>query len=580
MMLHTPLTGNTKDHLALLTAWLFSLVIVLFPIFDYDLYWHLANGREMAQSGRIISEDIFSYTHFGEKFENHEWLAQIILYLVWQTMGSYGLLGLKLLITILVTLLVFRTVRILGGQPWLAALLCIFAVLAGFHRYIERPELFSLLNFSLISFILYGYRAGRLTPRALWLIPLIMVMWNWLHGAVYGLALLSLFVAGENIKYFFPKLRRDAAGDHVVPSALNHCYAITMLAMLIDPFGLRSYGMFFVLLGGEGSAITDKIIEMLPTTSMWRRYIPFIFLLAWTSLLAVRHIRRIDITQLILLLAFGSLALRYSRVTGITSIALIPIITDLIIIAARQADNRLQKAWGTVMLLAAVVFVAGYGYKVKFIDKSTHAFGYHQLDETYLPVGSARFVKAMGLSGNYYNTGHFGGYLSYFMAPERKIFQSNLILFYGDTYRFVSQPNELARWNLNYAFVGDNDELRILFPKQQWARVYRDTGAVLVLRRTPQNQALIQQYELHFFFPNMRDDELHKQTEDVNTLPRLAEEMGVYLAFCKNERIAESWARILAANPDLRNHPRIQQLLQQAQRYNSSSKLAQLVGYQ
>ena len=72
-------------RLALLGAWLFALFIVCHPIFDYDLHWHLANGREMVQRGQIISEEIFSYTHFGDKFENHEWLAQIIFYLVWQT---------------------------------------------------------------------------------------------------------------------------------------------------------------------------------------------------------------------------------------------------------------------------------------------------------------------------------------------------------------------------------------------------------------------------------------------------------------------------------------------------------------
>ena len=85
MTLRTTPSENTMGRLALLGAWLFALFIVCHPIFDYDLHWHLANGREMVQRGQIISEEIFSYTHFGDKFENHEWLAQIIFYLVWQT---------------------------------------------------------------------------------------------------------------------------------------------------------------------------------------------------------------------------------------------------------------------------------------------------------------------------------------------------------------------------------------------------------------------------------------------------------------------------------------------------------------
>lgn len=561
------------DRLALLAAWLGALIIVLYPVFDWDMYWHLANGREMIHGGRIISEEVFSFTHFGEKFENHEWLAQVVFYSIWQAVGPYGLLGLKLFITALVVLLGYRTARTLGCQPWLAALLCVFAVLAGWWRYTERPELFSLLNIALVSFILYSYRAGRLARGILWLIPLIMVMWNWLHGAVYGLGLLSLFVAGENIKYFFPGLRREVADGRTTLSALNYCYAITMLAMLVDPFGLRSYGMFFGLLGGEDSAITDRISEMLPVT--WDDFKPFIFLLAWAALLALYHIRRIDITQLMLLIVFGAMSVRYSRAVGVASIVLIPVIASLMAITIRQSTSELQRSLVKGAMLLAAVFIAGYSYIVKFVDKSPHPFGY-QLNEIFLPVGSARFVQAMDLTGNYYNTGHFGGYLSYSLSPERKIFQFNLHPVFGDTYRFVKRPDELARWNINYAIVGTQEELA-LFPNDQWACVYHDPLAMLVMRRTPQNQALIQQYELRFFNPVMPDDVLRKLEGDARILPRLAEEMGIYLAYRSDEHIAGRWASILAANPHLRDRPHIQQLLKQALEYNGD-KLAQLAG--
>lgn len=573
MKLRAPFDENTMNRLALPAAWLGALVIVLYPIFDWDMYWHLANGREMIRDGRIISEEVFSYTHFGEKFENHEWLAQVIFYSIWKTVGPYGLLGLKLLVTTLVVWLGYRTARTLGSQPWLAALLCVFAVLAGWWRYTERPELFSLLNIALVGFILYGYRAGLLARRMLWLIPIIMVMWNWLHGAVYGLGLLSLFVAGENIKYFFPVLRREAADGRAALSALNYCYAITMLAMLADPFGLRSYGMFFGLLGGEGSAITDRISEMLPIT--WGDFKPFIFLLAWAVLLALYHIRRIDITQLILLVVFGAVAVRYSRAVGVASIVLIPVVASLMAIAIRQPASELQRSLVKGAMLLAAVFIGGYGYIVKFVDESPHPFGYH-LNEIFLPVGSVRFVQAMGLSGNYYNTGHFGGYLSYYLAPERKIFQFNLHPVFGDTYRFVKRPGELARWNINYAIVGAQEELA-LFPNDRWACVYHDPLAMLVMRRTPQNQALIQQYELRFFNPLMPDDVLRKLEGDARILPRLAEEIGTYLAYRGDERIAGRWASILAANPHLRGQPHIRQLLKQALVYNRG-KLVQLEG--
>lgn len=576
MMLRTPLTENAVDRLALLSAWLCALIIVLYPIFDYDLYWHLANGREMIQGGRIISEEVFSYTHFGEKFENHEWLAQIIFYLIWHNLGPYGLLGFKLLATSLVVLLLYRTIRTIGGQPWLAAVLCVFAILAGLYRYIERPELFSLFNTTLVSFILYGFCAGKLSRRLLWLIPLILVVWDWLHGSVYGLALFTLFVAGENAKHLLPVLCHEQSLAREQLAYLNRCFAVAILAMLANPFGLRSYGIFIEFLSKKDVVDTAaRIMEFMPIN--WTEFKPYILLFAWAVLLSLRHIRRLDITQLLVLLVFGCGALRYSRVTGVAAIVLAPVIASLIMASVQNAKSKLETKLHAATVILAAVFIAGYGYIVKFRDASPQSFGYH-VDEGYLPVGSVRFIKATGLTGNLYNTGHLGGYLSYYLAPERKIFQYNLPKVFGDTYRFANHPEELDRWNIDYAIVANADELTNLFPVRSWARVYRDPGGILVIRRTPQNQALISQYEIRHFHPMMPDEGLRARAGNPDVLPRLAFEMGAYLAYRKDKRIAGLWEEILTAQPNLRNQPDIQHLLRQALEYNSSGKLAQLAG--
>ena len=562
------------DRFALLVVWLFSIVIVLFPIFDYDLYWHLANGREMVNSGRIIGEDVFSYTHSGEKFDNHEWLGQIIWYLIWLNFGPYGLLGFKLLVTSLVVLLLYRTIRFVGAHPVLAAVLSGFAVFAGLSRYVERPELFSLLNTALISFILYGFRTNQLPRRLLWLIPLILVVWDWLHGSVYGLVLFTLFMAGENAKYFLPSLRHGQSLSQDNLSYVTRCFAAAIIAMLINPFGLRSYGIIINLVMGQGAGdAAASITEMRPVT--WWEYKLYILLLSWAALLSLRHIRKLDITQFLWLLVFGSAALRYSRVTGAAAIVLAPIIASLIMTSVQNGKDRLETKLQTAVVILAAAFIAGYGYFVKFLEGSYQAFGYH-VDENDLPAGSVRFIKAMGLTGNLYNTGHLGGYLSYYLTPERKIFQLNQHQVFGDTYRFAGHPEELDKWNINYAIVANADELTGLFPANNWARVYREVGIVLVVRRTPQNQALISQYETHYFASMMTDDQLHAMARNPDVLPRLAEEMGVYLAYRNDERIAGLWAEILTTSPTLRNNQRIQQLLQQALKYNNTDKLTQL----
>ena len=557
------------DRLALFSAWLFSILRVLTPVFDWDMYWHLANGREMVNTGRLVSEEVFSYTHFGEKFDNHEWLGQIIFYLIWHNLGPYGLLCFKLLATSIVVLLLYRTIRAVGGQPWLAAVLCVFAVLAGSPRYVERPELFSLLNTALLSFILYGFRTNQLPRRLLWLVPLILVVWDWLHGSVYGLVLFSLFVAGENAKHFLPVLRHQQSLSQDNLKYLNRCFAVAISAMLLNPLGLLSYRHFFVLASGISGA--NKINELQPIWVVWSDCIPYILLLVWAALLSLRNIRRLDITQLMVLLVFGYAGLRYNRVMGVFAIILVPIIASLITVNMQNARFRMEAKLHTLMVIMAAVFTIGYRLDNEFHDVR-NVFLNIMVEEENLPVGSVRFVKAMGLTGNLYNSGQFGGYLAYYLTPERKIFQYNMPPIFGDTFH---RPEELRRWDINYAIVGVGHEMA-MFTTDEWAKIYADPYALLAIRRTPQNQALISQYEIRYFHPLMGKEKLVDMFANPEILPTLIFEMGVYLAYIRDDGIADLWAETLANSPSLRSSPRIQQLLQLALRYNNTGKMAQL----
>jgi len=573
------------DPIALLGAWLFSILIVIYPIFDFDLYWHLANGREMVNTGHIVSEEIFSYTHPGEKFANHEWLGQILFYLIWQHFGPYGLFGMKLLITAGVVLLLYRTIRSVGGEPVAAAILCGFAIFAGINRFHERPELFSLLNTALLSFILYSFRANRLSHQWLWLIPPLLVVWDWLHGAVYGLTFLVLFVTGENAKYWIPALRYGQFPPIANLNHLNRCFAISMLAMLINPLGLRSYGIFVGYVVGEAD-FNRVITEFMPVT--WEESEVFILFLIWAVLLIIRNIRRVDITQLLLVLVFGCAAVRFARVSGIAAIVLAPVIASLLISGINQVKDKVKGKITFAMLMLALTYLGWHGYNVKFneitqkddkyyyLELYDLAFDYHVNDNFY-PVGSVNFIKAMGLTGNMYNSGNFGGYLSYYLPPERKIFQYNMGRVFGDPFHFEEHPGELEPWNINYAIVDTEAELTTLFPDSEWAEVYRDPAAVLVLKRSPQNEALIREYEIHVFYPVLSDNSLRAKAADPDKLPRLVEEMGAALAYRKDDRIAALWAEILTASPALRKQLHIQELLKQAIKYNDSKSLKVLV---
>jgi hypothetical protein len=402
------------------------------------------------------------------------------------------------------------------------------------------------------------------------------------------LTFLTLFVAAENAKLWLPMLRHQQSLSVPDMKYLNRSFALTMLAMLINPFGVRSYGIFVGYVVGQGN-FNQVITEYMPVT--WHEFKVFILMLSWAALLALRYWRRVDFTHLLLIVVFGLTALRFNRATSIAAIVLAPVIADLLSIGILRAKSIFERRLHIATLVTAGMLIFIHGYSVKFGETEAQpdndtihymkvydlAFGY-RMDESFYPVGAVNFIKEHKLAGHLYNSGNLGAYLSYRITPERKIFQYNISVF-GDPFYYVRHPDDLAKWDIDYAIIDTESEMSTLFPRQNWAVVYHDEAAVLMVRRTPQNEALIREHEAYFFNPSFSDANLLARAKDPEVLPALAEEMGDHLAYREDDRIASVWAEILVSHPELESRPHIRQLLAKALKYNHVAKLVELAGH-
>src|SRR5581483_5967243 len=61
---------------------------------DPDFWWHLRIGEWMVQNGRLPSTDIFTFTVPAHAWTDHEYLTEIVMWLVY---SSAGLVGISLL---------------------------------------------------------------------------------------------------------------------------------------------------------------------------------------------------------------------------------------------------------------------------------------------------------------------------------------------------------------------------------------------------------------------------------------------------------------------------------------------------
>ena len=65
--------------------------LALLPLANGDMYWQVRAGEILLGQRRFLDHDIFSYTVAGAPWNNHEWLFEVLLALLYRACGWLGL---------------------------------------------------------------------------------------------------------------------------------------------------------------------------------------------------------------------------------------------------------------------------------------------------------------------------------------------------------------------------------------------------------------------------------------------------------------------------------------------------------
>ena len=572
--------SSKSDRILLVFLFASAALLVFYRIQDYDFFWHIANGKAMVQQGRIINEEIFSYTRPGTAFSNHEWLAQIIFFIIFNSTGPIGIVTLKTLLVTLLALLLFKTARFYGVDHLWAGLLAAFVIFEGIARYRERPEIFSLLFIGLLSFLLSGYVVGKLKKQFLYVIPCVLVLWDFLHGAVYGIVFLVSYVTGESVKHFLRNslLKRQAApaidGRSLV--TLWTITGISIAAMLINPYGLRSYNIFVEFLKKNPMVMVTN--EFAPPSV--KLFPAFWILLALVLLLSVIFSRKADITHIFIMIPFAALALKYNRVTAFFGIVSVPALSAYI---APITEKSFAEKWLKGLAYAFAAMLIGYTVFIKFFAlDNPYSFGY-KVNDVLLPVGSTRFIARSGLQGNMANPGHFGGYLAYYLYPERKISLYNHHVVFGYFPSIISDQALLDQYGVEYVVldrVWDKSTNIDLFTADKWSLVFWDNVSMVLVRNNGINRPLISKYGLRYFTPSVLDalnsyDVKHSLLDAYESNPftavTLSREISSCIRFYGNKVLADYLGYLVLRYQNSINNDDALNYIESALTYNDSS---------
>ena len=138
----------TLDHVWLAVAlMLIALRPLLTPIPPNDFWWHMATGRAIIAQGAIPVIDSFSYTQAGQPFFNQGWLAQLLMYGIYQLGGIPLTYIFQALVIALAYGLLLRLCLLRTGQVQLSVGLLLMTLLLSFDNWLVRPQSYALSTF-------------------------------------------------------------------------------------------------------------------------------------------------------------------------------------------------------------------------------------------------------------------------------------------------------------------------------------------------------------------------------------------------------------------------------------------------
>ncbi len=467
--------------------------------YQTDFWHHLARGQAMAEQGRLVNQDLFTYTVAGVSFQDANWLTQLIYHYVFQA-GGLPLVQLANSFVLTIVMAVVVALCLLSSRSFMAsAAMGIFAFLGLWQLLIIRPQTFSLLLFVLIYTMLE--LAQR---RRSWLVlpPLLMALWANMHGGFpIGLVLVGSYVLAALWDSW--QLR----GKDFWRNGKLWCFALCLLACLsatlINPYGWRVYEYVGVT---SSVANARRIDEWLPPGLQLfagKVWVASVLLILFLFALPGRRPRA---TEVSLVLCFLPLSCGSIRMVAWWLLIIAPIAAGLIMENVRgfftfeeKPETPTRSAAITVLVLAIVAVscvpvLEEYNPVLNWLGRTKRTE-----DDLYRLASKLKQEEG---KGRIFSRFEWGEYFGWSLAPQYKIFMDGRIEIYPDdvwqdfsaiTRGRADWEKVLDRYGVDYLVLdssGFNADLILQVRESDLWEEMAASGNAILFRKRPPREAL------------------------------------------------------------------------------------------
>ncbi|MGC8741398.1 MAG: tetratricopeptide repeat protein [Candidatus Sumerlaeaceae bacterium] len=527
-------------------GWYVTSAIVLALIFisrmakfvEPDFFMHLRIGQWICENRTVPSVDVFSHIAYGRPWTDHEWLFQVLLYLL-HRIGGWPLLAfIRSLLLAASYFFTVRTCRLLG-LPWswsLALTLIAAAMAMGSVEF--RPQVVTYFLFPLYFEIMLKY---LLTGRGpLWLLPLLIIPWANMHGAFLAVFVLgALLLIAETAKNVAAKYNFPLPGQLVpIPRIfkIGVVLLVSFVATVINPYGSEMWLFPFKVI--QHPIFLQMIFEWMPPEFPF--FTPFWVVVGVFLVIVIPAWRSLEFRNIFLILAWTYLSLSARRNIVLFGYVAAPLFGQTLWQLCEFLRSRLRQRLQWLSHVPAVLLFFYSGYLV-------YAVGYTLVNETVhemgvginstVPTRAADFILQTKPAGEMFNEYNVGGYLIYRLFPHYKVFQDGRVDVYGPElfyhYKVIESGNPTWRkavkdYNLNF-FVLTHGGTKYpynlasqLDDDPEWTLVYFDDLCLIYVRNSGPNRLIAKLHGYKYIKPGFSAS-AYLNSSDIQTsaLPEL-----------------------------------------------------------
>ncbi len=451
-----------------------AAVLSFRPIYEPDLWWHLAHGRENA-AGRLVRTNLFSFNYPDYRQHYTSWLFDTSAFVAWTAGGPTAIQLLQAVLLSLTLALVYIACRIRSSPASAAAVLILgFFILE--PRAIPRPHLVSFAGLAACALLVERAIVRRSAAPLWWCVP-IVALWSNVHvECIFGVAFVAVAAVCESVR----------PGSWPASEARRALIVAFMCggATLVNPYG---WGLLKYAYENWSVPQLLAIAELQPPPlSTYRAF--YVYLAACIALLAWRW-RSITVREVVITLAFAALGLRYIRLTPLVWLATAPIV-------ALHLDAVVRRRTARVVVVGAALCLGLVASRIPAPMLFTgFAAGPRAVrPEAFFSSNAIAFARRAGLEGPLFNSHNLGGYVAWSLYPRARIFQDSRLQAYPpEHFLSILVASQSQRdWDV---LVADVDWAMLSlprpnqlsgvgrFPASDWAVVYRDEAVEIVVRR-------------------------------------------------------------------------------------------------